>query len=68
MRNGTILTLRIIPNRKLHTISFEIAYNVAVCTVGTLNSSNNALFWSLAARLSLQWLRAFFRPRELERL
>ena len=44
MRNGTTLTLNIIPNRKLHTISFEMAYNVAVCTEGTLNSSNDAFF------------------------
>ena len=36
------LTLHIIPNRKLHTISFQMAYNAAVCPVGTLNSSNNA--------------------------
>ena len=34
MRNGTILTLRIIPDRKLHAISFQIACSVAVCTVG----------------------------------
>ena len=49
MRNGTILTLHIMPNRKLHTISFQMAYNMAVCTVGTLNSSNNAFFgvWPL---------------------
>ena len=42
MRNGTILTLHIIPNCRLHTISFQMAHNVALCTVGTLNSSNNA--------------------------
>ena len=48
MRNGTILTLRIIPNRKLHTISFQMAYNLAVCTVGTPQITR---FWNLAARL-----------------
>ena len=50
MRNGVISTLHIIPNRKLHTISFQTAYNVAMCTVvGTLNSSNNVFFgvWPL---------------------
>ena len=35
MRNGTILTLHIIPSRKVHTVSFQMAYNVAVGTVGT---------------------------------
>ena len=25
------------PNRKVHTISFQMAYHVAVCTVGLLN-------------------------------
>ena len=42
-------TFHVIPNRKLHTVSFQMAYNVAQCTVGTLNSSNNAFFgvWSL---------------------
>ena len=49
-QHGTILTLRIIPNRKLHTISFQMAYNLAMYTVGTLNSSKTR-FWSLAARL-----------------
>ena len=39
MRNGIILTLHIIPNRKLRTICFQMA----VCWVGTLNYSNNAL-------------------------
>ena len=49
MRNGTILTLHIIPNHKLHTISFPMADNVAVCIVGTLNFLNNAFFevWRL---------------------
>ena len=50
MRNGTILTLNIIANRKLYTISFQMAYNVALCTMGTLNFSNDA-FFSLASRL-----------------
>ena len=45
MRNGTILTLHIIQNRKLHTISFQMTYDVAVSTVGTLNSLNNAYFF-----------------------
>ena len=39
MRNGTILRLHIIPNRTLHTISFQLEYNVAVCTVDPLNST-----------------------------
>ena len=39
-----ILTLHIIPTSKLLTFSFQMAYNVAVCTVGTLNSSDNASF------------------------
>ena len=34
MRNGTILMLHIIPNRKLQIISFRMTCNVAVCTVG----------------------------------
>ena len=42
MRNGTILTLHIIPDLKLYTIRFQMVYNVAVCRVGTLNFSNNA--------------------------
>ena len=42
MRNGTNLALHIIPDRKLHTISFQMTYNVTMCTVGTLNSSSNA--------------------------
>ena len=58
MRNGTILTLHIIPSRKLHKISFQMAYNVAMCTMGTLNPSNNAFFWSLAARLFCKHARA----------
>ena len=37
--NCTILMLHIIPYRKLHTISFQLAYNLAVCTVGKLNST-----------------------------
>ena len=41
--NGTILTLHIIPSRKLHKVSFEMTYNVAVYTVATLNSSDNAI-------------------------
>ena len=48
MTNGTILTLHNIPNRKLHTVGFQIASNMAVCTVGTLNFSNDGVFWSLA--------------------
>ena len=40
--NGTILMLHITPNHKLHKASFQVTYNVAVCTVGTLSSSNNA--------------------------
>ena len=36
MRNSTILTLYIIPNRKLRTISIQMAYNVAVYTADTL--------------------------------
>ena len=51
MRNGTTLTLHITLNHKLYTISFQMAYNVAVCTVGILNSSDNAFFFSLAAQL-----------------
>ena len=35
--NCTILMLYIIPNRKLHTICFQMAYNVVVCTVGKFN-------------------------------
>ena len=31
--------LHIIPNRKLHTVTFQMAYNVAVCTVGPVSSS-----------------------------
>ena len=41
LRN-TILTLHIIRYRKLHINSFQMEYNVAVCTVGSLNSSNDA--------------------------
>ena len=38
--NCTILMLHIILNRKLRTItSFQMAYNMAVCTVVTLNST-----------------------------
>ena len=37
--NCTILMLHIIPNRKLHTITFQMEYNVAVCAVGPLNST-----------------------------
>ena len=38
--NCTILMLHIILNRKLHKItSFQMAYNMAVCTVVTLNST-----------------------------
>ena len=37
--NGTILMLHIIPNCKLHTISFQMAFYVAVCMVGPLNST-----------------------------
>ena len=32
--------LHIIPNRKLHTISVKMAHNVAVYTVGPLNSAD----------------------------
>ena len=53
MQNGIILTLHIIAKCKLHTISFQMAYDVAMCTVDTLNSSNNVFFFSLAARLDL---------------
>ena len=42
----TILMLHIIPNRKLHTSSFEMGYNVAVCVVDLLNSNKNWL-WPL---------------------
>ena len=35
--NGIILALHIIQNRKLHKASFQMTYNVAVCTVDTLN-------------------------------
>ena len=31
--------LNIIPNRKLHTISFQVKYNVTMHTVGPLNST-----------------------------
>ena len=41
--NCTISMLHIIPNRKLHTISFQMASNVAVCTVGALNSTKIGL-------------------------
>ena len=52
MRNGTILMLHIIPNRKLHTISFQMAYDVAVSTVGTLKTPQiTCFFFSLAAPL-----------------
>ena len=37
--NCTILTLHIIPNRKVHIVSFQTAYNMASCTVDTLNST-----------------------------
>ena len=37
--NCTGLMLHIIPNRKLHTNSFQMEYNMAVCTVGPLNST-----------------------------
>ena len=37
--NCTIVMLHIIPNRKLNTISFQMAYDVAVFTVGPLNST-----------------------------
>ena len=33
--------LQMKPNRKLHTISFQMAYNVAVCTVGPLKENCN---------------------------
>ena len=36
-KSCTILMLHIIPNSKLHTISFQMAYNMAVYTVGPLN-------------------------------
>ena len=45
MRNGIILTLHIIPNRKLQTISFQMAYDVVVCIVGTLSSGNKRFFF-----------------------
>ena len=45
MTNCTILTLHIISNRNLHSISFQMKYNVAVCTLGTLNSPNNEGFF-----------------------
>ena len=31
MGNGAVLMLRIIPDRKLQIISFQMAYNVNVC-------------------------------------
>ena len=37
--NCTILMLQIVPNRKLHTISFHMAYNVALCMVSPLIST-----------------------------
>ena len=49
--NGTILKFHIILNCKLDTSRSQMIFNVAVCTMGTLNSSNNALF-CLAAFLT----------------
>ena len=42
--NGTILKLHIIPNRKLHTSNSQMTYNVAVCAVGTLQTTHSFEF------------------------
>ena len=34
------INAHVIPSRKLQTMSFQMAYNVAVCIVGTLNFSS----------------------------
>ena len=61
MRNGTILTLRIIPNCQLYIISYQIPYNVAVCTVGTLKSLNCTFFrvWPFDDVAQLEFTSSF---------
>ena len=51
--NFTILMLHIIPNRKLHTINFQMAYNVAVCTVDPLNSTKIGFGHSTIGKISI---------------
>ena len=48
MRNCTVLTLHIIPNRVQHTISFQMAYNKAVCTWVTLTLFDMGLFLTVS--------------------
>ena len=69
LRNSTILTLRIIPDRTLHKAHFQMMYDVCMCTVGALNSSDNALFpvWPLdyiEMTLALANKRLFVAARE----
>ena len=48
------MMLHIMPNRKLLINSFQMAYNTAVCTVGTLNSTKIDLGGYTMATFPLQ--------------
>ena len=57
--------LHIIPNRKLHTISFQMAYNLGVCKVGQLKSTKISFGYSTKTIYTsildlLEYIKNFF--------